>query len=114
MKFYLAKTLEKIKYYGPIPNLSCEPDKVEEYSFDEEENEWLLDNLVDMINFQCGTLLDDGDVDFFNVEQCKALINLIEDLNDDLIPVKYRRTINILKDYATRAVSYNTGIAIDL
>ena len=114
MTFYLAKTLNNIKKYGPVPDLSGEPEKVEEYNISEEENEWLLDNLVDEINARCNSLLDDGDYDYFDVEMCHALIELLEDLPKDFVPEKYESMIATLKEYAKRAIGYKTGIAIEL
>lgn len=114
MKFYLAKTLKDMKKYGPTYDLLLEPDKVEEYVLSEHENEWILENLVDEINSHCGTLLDSGDYDFLDEEQCKSLLMMLDELPADSIPREYFTTIETLKSFATRAVSYGTGIAIDL
>lgn len=114
MTVYLSKTLENIKKYGPIPDLSGEPQKVEEYVYDEEEGYWLLENLVDAINARCDTLLDDGDYDFFDVEKCKVLVELIDELPKGSVPKKYEKMVSDLRSLALRAVSYNTGIGIEL
>ena len=114
MTFYLAKTLDNIKMYGPIPDLSSNPKNVEEYVITEEENEWLLENLVDIINLKCDTLLDDGDYDFFDVEKCKVLLDLISNLPEGFVPKKHGEMIRVLKEFTSQAIEYNTGIAIEL
>lgn len=114
MKFQLAKTLEGIKMYGPIFDLGTGgPDKVEEYVIDD-VNDWFLDNMIDRINDVCGILLDDGDVDFIEAEKCKALIEMLNELTDDFIPKQFKEPINVLIEYAQRAIEYNTGIEIEM
>lgn len=115
MRFYLAKTLEGLSMYGPIYDLgSGVPDKVEDYALDFDEHEWLMTNLIDRINSTCDTLLDDGDVDFIAASKCENLIELLENLPDGFVPQKFQKTIWVLKDFATRAVGYDTGIAIEM
>ena len=70
--------------------------------------------MVDTINARCDTLLDDGDYDFFDAEKCKALVELIDELPKEFIPEKYEKMISDLKSYASIAVSYTTGIGIEL
>ncbi|WP_022750578.1 hypothetical protein [Lachnobacterium bovis] len=115
MRLYLAKTLEGLRTYGPIYDLgSGVPDKVEDYVMEFDEHDWLMDNLVDKINATCDTLLDDGDVDYIPAEKCEKLISLLEDLPDQFVPQKYIKVVSVLKDFATRALKYNTGIAIEM
>lgn len=115
MNIYLAKTLEGMKRYGQIYDLSMEPeDRVEVISFGEDENRWFLKSHVDNVNAACGTLLDDGDVDYIGEEGCKILIRYFEDVNTSDIESQYRQVIDSLLDYAKRAIQYHTGIVIEM
>ena len=115
MRFYLAKTLDKMKMYGPIYDLVGEPeDRVEEFLLEEDENEWLLDNLVDDINAECDTLLDDGDYDYIDSEKCNNLSVFLENIDPNKVPEKYKRVVEKLLEYSKRAAEYGTGMAIDL
>lgn len=114
MRFQLAKTLDGIKMYGPIYDLGTGgPDKVEEYIAND-VNDWFLDNMIDKINSACDTLLDDGDVDYIDAERCKCLIEMINELPDNYIPIEFQQIIEVLIDYAQRAIQYNTGIEIEM
>ncbi|WP_027206386.1 hypothetical protein [Butyrivibrio fibrisolvens] len=114
MRLYLAKTLEGLSMYGSIYNLgSGVPDKVEDYAMEYQEYKWMLDNLIDRINASCDTLLDDGDVDYIGAEKCKDLVTLLENLPDGFVPEDYK-VVTVLKNFATRAIEYNTGIAIEM
>ncbi len=114
MMFQLAKTIEGIKMYGPIYDLGTGwPDKIEEYRTDD-LNDWFLNNMVDKINAECATLLDDGDVDYIDAERCKNLVDLIESLPHNFIPIEHKKSMDVLLDYAHRAIEYNTGIEIEM
>lgn len=114
MRFQLAKTLEGIKMYGPIYDLGTGgPDKVEEFVM-EDVDDWFLNHMIEKINGTCDTLLDDGDVDYISAEKCKDLINMLNDLPDDYIPEEFINAVSVLKEYAHKAVEYNTGIEIEM
>ena len=109
MRLYLAKTLDNMKMYGPIPDLSMESeDRVEEIGFGEKVNNWVLDNMLYDINYHSGANLDDGDYDF------KELYEYLNNLPEGFVPKEYVDAIDKLKDYTQRAITYNTGIAIEL
>ncbi|SCY14284.1 hypothetical protein [Butyrivibrio sp. INlla14] len=115
MELYLAKTLDGMKKYGPIYDLSMEPaERVESYQFGFEENEWLLDNVIDGINAECDTLLDDGDYDFISADKCKALKDYLKKMDKSMIPSEYHEVIQKLIEFSDKAIEYGTGMAIDL
>lgn len=115
MTIYLAKTLDNMKKYGDIYDLSMEPDdRVEKYVFGSEENEWLVNNVIDGINAECDTLLDDGDYDYISCEKCNSLIKLLNNINLDVIPLKCKELIVKILEYSNLAIEYKTGIAIEL
>jgi len=114
MRFQLAKTLNGIKKYGPIFDLGTgDNSQVEEYVVEDIDN-WFLDNIIDQINAECDTLLDDGDFDYIGAEKCRKLIALLDNLPKSDIPKDFYKTIDVLKNYAKRAVEYNTGIEIEM
>ena len=115
MVIYLAKKLDDMKKYGPIYDLSMEPeDRVETYAFDVAENEWLLNTIVDSINAKCGTLLDDGDYDYISADKCSNLKEVLEEVDLNSVPDKNRLLVKKMLEYADRAIEYNTGMAIEL
>jgi hypothetical protein len=115
MELYLAKTLENMKLYGPTYDLTMESeDRVESFKFGSGESEWLINNLVDMINAECNTLLDDGDYDFIDAHGCEILLKCLGKFNLANSSKEVEELIKKMKEFATRAVELNTGIAIDL
>lgn len=115
MELYLAKTLDEMKKYGPIFDLSMEPvERVETYSFGFEENEWLLRNVIDGINAACDTLLDDGDYDYIGADKCNALKEYLLKIDRSMIPSSCQKLVLKLIEFSDKAIEYGTGIAIDL
>lgn len=114
MKLQLAKTLDGTGMYGPIYDLGTGgPDKVEEFYFDD-ETDWFLDNMVDRINAACDTILDYGDYDYIAADKCQDLLNMIKKLPCGYVPEEYSPLIKTLESYASKALQYNTGIAIEM
>ncbi|MGN0262727.1 MAG: hypothetical protein ACI4B9_07810 [Eggerthellaceae bacterium] len=79
MSFSLVESLDHVGYYGDIP----EPLPGYESDFDEfglEQGDIILlkHDFVDPINKACGTLLDYGDVDYFDASRCKRLCLWLE------------------------------------
>lgn len=114
MKLQLAKTLDGIGQFGSIYDLeTCTADTVEEYVIDDKDD-WFLENMVDRINAACGTLLDYGDYDYIAADKCRDLIKTIDDLPDDFVPVDHEQLMLTLREYAARAIQYNTGLSIEM
>lgn len=115
MAFSLVKSLDHVSYYGDIP----EPLPGYESDFDEfglEQGDIILlkDDFADPINGICGTLLDYGDVDYFDAFRCKRLCLWLEGrfcmACDDRLAMLYRK----LLDFASRAVELGTGVVVEL
>ena len=70
--------------------------------------------MIDKINETCDTMLDDGDYDYISCEKCSKLVDLIESLPDGFVPCEYKKVMFTLKEFAIRAIEYNTGIAIEM
>lgn len=114
MRFQLAKTFEGIKMYGPIYDFGTGGfDKVEEF-VTEDVDDWFLDHMVDQINAACDTLLDDGDVDFISAEKCKELLEVLNNLPENFVPIDSINAISVLTEYAKKAIEYHTGIEIEM
>ena len=115
MRIYVAKTLENMKKYGPVYDLSVEsPDRVSSQTFGEDINEWILEHFIDRINAECDTLLDNGDYDYLDCEKCKKLLNLLNEEEIQSFPDGVQEVFKILKEYALEAIENNTGIAIEM
>ena len=114
MKFELIKDLTGMKRYGDIPDTfdACE-ECVERYWL--EESDWLvLEKNIDEINTICGSLLDYGDVDYFDASRCIMLQEwIICQLNGE-IPERARELYSILLEYTKKAISFSTGVVIEL
>lgn len=115
MRIYLAKTLENMKKYGSVYDLSMESvDRVVTMNFSEDANSWMLEHFVSRINAECDTLLDDGDYDYLNISQCKRLINLLQKTDNRTIPDEIKPVFACLEEYAQKAVEQKTGMAIEM
>ena len=114
MRFQLAKTLEGMEMYGPIYNFStADPGNIESFRMRDIDH-WFLDNMVIKINAYCDTCLDDGDLDYIDAKRCKNLIEMINDLPSGFIPKEFTQAFEVLKDFAQKAIEYNTGIIIEM
>ena len=114
MRFQLAITFDGMKMYGSIYDFGTGlAGMVEEYVVDD-TNDWFLEHMIDKINATCDTLLDNGDFDYIDAEKCKELIKMINDFPNGFVPKEFEKVIDILLDYAHRAIEYNTGIEIEM
>lgn len=115
MKFALILDYAGLDYYGHIPVVPYPPDsRVEVFYFEDEENYLLLEDFVPPINKACGTLLDDGDSDYFNHSKCTILKSWLEErlpsISNEILANLYRK----LLEFATRAIEQNTGVVVEL
>lgn len=115
MHFELFLTLEGLCWYGNIPLSSGVPKRVsEKYQIEPSDVRLLDQDFVDPINDLCGTLLDDGDVDFFDANQCELLAGWLEERIGRLSDCRLAELYRILLEYANQAVSLGTGMVIEL
>jgi len=115
MKFALILNYAGLDYYGHIPVVPYPPDsRVEVFYFEDEENDLLLNDFVFPINRACGTLLDDGDLDYFDQSKCSVLKSWLENrlstISNETLENLYRK----LLEFATRAVELGTGVVVEL
>lgn len=114
MSIQLFLCLDGLDYYGDIPEMPEDPNGiVEEYPLSSDDINMLISD-IDSIDSACNALLDYGDVDFFNCEKCKKLNDWIDNKLKDSIEQRYRKILEILKDFCNRAIELNTGVVIEL
>ncbi len=114
MVIQLFLHLDGLKYYGDIPEKPENFDGiVEEYPLSVSDIKMLL-NDVDSIDTACDVLLDYGDVDYFNCEKCAKLKEWIDCRLKSTLEPRYREILDVLKEYCSRAIEYNTGVVIEL
>lgn len=113
--FELFLSLIAVEYYGRVPNPK-DGDLSQVEIFHLEENDWPLlnEDFVDSVNDLCGTLLDLGDVDFFDVEQCERLSTWLENqLFNEQVQGRLRELYTKLNGYAKRAAELGTGVVVE-
>lgn len=115
MTFELVKDYSGLEYYGDIPETPSEPDeRVEVFQLEEEDWDILNDGFIDPINSLCNTVLDYGDVDFFDSDKCLLMRTwLIEKLKQNLTE-REKCLYSVLLDFSERAIRLETGIVIEL
>ena len=101
-----------IKRSGNYVGVCEEP--YEEYHFDESVAQELEKDgfLLEMWN-KFDALFDWGDVDFFFPDKCERLIHWVDERFERPVPETIAPFYRALKDYAEKAVKYQTGISFD-
>lgn len=115
MTFELVLSTAGVGYYGYIPFPTPQSKKnFEKYYLEEGDGDLLDEDFVDSIDAVCNALVDVGDVDYLNAEQCKILREWIADRLTrscaDRLKVLYAK----LDEYAARAIELGTGVVIEL
>ena len=117
MRFYVAKSTEEIPLYGGITlDYSTTPpgEKVDIY-----EEEWDIDfnadnNIIMDMWAACNSIIDDGDYDFLDINQCNLLKNwLLEQMKKDNLSAERLQQYNSLLKYVNSALSYNIGLGME-
>lgn len=114
MKVYLEKAKTKLPMYGDVPDLTQGDTTVVGYfEITDKEAKSINELFVDQTNALCDAALDLGDYQYYNTEQCKKLLNWVNETinneNDELKDFLIK-----LEGYLQYAIANNTGIAIEL
>ena len=121
MILMLYHDLSKVKYwYGPVPGDGpVETDNVsvlytsEDCYMDDETYPAYYDNVFGPINDVCGSDLDNFDYDYLSAEQCKKLVPWLDKQIANPKDKRFLPLYKELRDYAKKAIEYNTGIGIE-
>lgn len=105
-------------HYGSIPETYDAPARAYErfsadYSADDYKNAFDRD-FVEPVNALCNSLIDRGDIDYLNANQCKQLIPWLEERLKRRNPYLLDEFYEKLLEYSRRAVALGTGIVLDL
>lgn len=102
-------------YGGKIPNTPFPPDpRIKEFPLNEQDCELLCEDFVDSINVYCDTLLDDGDVDYFDKAKCLLLKSRIEKRLPSVSNERLKSLYGKLLEFANRAIELGTGVVVEL
>lgn len=116
MKFELIINSEGLDMYGNVPCLPVtDIDGIGERFVGEESDSWaLLEDFVAGIDPICHNVLDYGDVDYFDSQQCAVIKEwLTARMKKDMTP-RLRYLYEILLDYLSRAIELGTGVVVEL
>ena len=115
MYIALIKNFDGLTYYGNIPEIFGAPESsYERFELTENERDFLIRDFVNPVNDVCGTLLDLGDIDFFDYKACKKLINWLNKHIDKVKDEDNLRVYQALRVYCEQAIRLNTGIVVEL
>lgn len=114
--FELIKDMGAIKkFYGDIPETAGAPrTSYEGFEISLEDEDLLMRDFVDQINGICGTLLDYGDVDYFDASKCVKLREWLKGRLERPCPSRLRELYAALLDYAARAIELGTGVVVTI
>lgn len=116
MRIDFFKTFEGItEFYGDVPESFGLPTSVVETKYYDLEEYWgsIGNEFTDGINKACGTLLDYGDVDFFDAKRCKMLVNHLRATKRPKGSSNQEFYDDLLR-FAHKAIKLNTGIVVEL
>lgn len=117
MKIELFYTLDTVDWYEDIPESSSLAKNQYEIINDYDPliywDELRGDEFMRPVNKLCGTLLDCGDIGFFNTANCIKLKNWLEARLDKPTTSYQHKFYTDLLDFATRAIQYKTGVVLE-
>lgn len=114
MHIAVIKKLVGFSYYGNIPEIpNTEDDRFEVFTLFFDDRDLLMPFVFD-INDACKTVLDYGDVDFFDSEQCRLLEEFINTINSNCLNQRQLKLFEVIKNYSKEAQTLKTGIVIEL
>ncbi len=117
MRLTLFLTLEGARYYGYIPFFEVgdeNPQRIESYELTEEDENLLDEDFINPIDRLCNSLIDPGDVDYLNAEQCKLMLGWLEQRLREPVNPRLETIYRKLIEFANKSIELNTGIVFDL
>jgi len=114
MVIRLFLDLTDVHYFGDIPEApTTSTGHIEDFILFPTDYAFFKPDL-DEINTRCGSLLDGGDADFFDVAKCNKLTPWIKERMLMELPTRYKEILTILLDFCNRALELGTGVVIEL
>lgn len=115
MELVLVLSLEGLNYYGYIPEtFQAKPGQTESFELTEGDEDLLDKDFIGPIDRLCNSLIDPGDVDYLNAEQCKLMLGWFEWRLTEPINPRLEMIYRKLVEFANKAIELGTGIVFDL
>lgn len=115
MELVLVLSLEGLNYYGYIPEtFQAKPGQTESFELTEGDEDLLDKDFIGPIDRLCNSLIDPGDVDYLNAEQCKLMLGWLEWRFTEPINPRLETIYRKLVEFANKAIELGTGIVFDL
>lgn len=115
MRIVLVRDLTGCDYFGYIPEFSeAQREHVETFEVDEADGDLLDEDFVSPVDEICQALIDVGDVEYLNADQCKLLLDWLKRRLQRPVDSRLRVIYNQLVQFATEAINLDTGIIFDL
>ncbi|MHC8999209.1 hypothetical protein [Bifidobacterium bifidum] len=115
MELVLVLSLEGLNYYGYIPEtFQAKPGQTESFELTEGDEDLLDKDFIGPIDRLCNSLIDPGDVDYLNAEQCKLMLGWLEWRLTEPINPRLETIYRKLVEFANKAIELGTGIVFDL
>ncbi len=115
MELILVLSLEGLDYYGYIPEtFQAKPGQTESFELTDEDEDLLDQDFINPIDRLCNSLIDLGDVDYLNAEQCKLMLGWLEQRLTEPVASRLETIYRKLVEFANRAIELNTGIVFNL
>jgi hypothetical protein len=99
-------------YFKVIPDDTTNIAEVHNLSIDDAET--IYDKYAEKINEECDVYIGDGDVDYYDAEQCKKISEWLKSNIDKENNKHIRDELNILLNYCLRAIDLNTWVVIEI
>ncbi|MBQ1550743.1 MAG: hypothetical protein IIZ67_01450 [Bacilli bacterium] len=107
---YLEKPIIKTGYYPEI-----DESKIKKYRNGSLEQSIKIGQFFfDNINDECETLVAPYEYDYWNSDQCKKIVNWIENNRELIKSFNLEEMFKVINDYCKQAVELDTGVEIEL
>ncbi len=116
MELVLVLSLEGLNYYGYIPEtFQAKPGQTESFELTEGDEDLLDKDFISQIDRLCNSLIDPGDVDYLNAEQCKLMLGWLANGGSRSRSTRRLETIyRKLVEFANKAIELGTGICCSI
>ena len=115
MRLILIRDFQGLHYYGYIPETNnARKEQIEVFELNKEDEDLLDKDFVTSVDDLCHSLIDPGDVDFLNADQCRLLLGWLRERLKDPLEPRLEIIYNVLVRFVQKAIELDTGIVFDL